>query len=167
VPGFAKLAASIDPNQVALGSLEAAVTPWTTPDGAAVLLASKEGIAMLVQAFLADDRLLAEKATVEVQNGTGVEGRASKAIEYFASLGIPNSSLLAFNAATAQAQTTIIDYTGKQYTADLIATWLSLPRGRVRKATDTDLALRNSQADIVVILGADAKLESAVSSASP
>ena len=167
VPGFAKLAASIDPNQVALGSLEAAVTSWTTPDGAAVLLASKEGIAMLVQAFLADDRLLAEKATVEVQNGTGVEGRASKAIEYFASLGIPNSSLLAFNAATAQAQTTIIDYTGKQYTADLIATWLSLPRGRVHKATDTDLALRNSQADIVVILGADAKLESAVSSASP
>lgn len=167
VPGFAKLAASIDPNQVAFGSLEGAVVPYTTADGASVLLASKEGIELLVRAFLADSRLLEEKATVEVQNGTGVEGRASKAIEYLASLGIPNNSLLAVNAAAAQAQTQIIDYTGKQYTAGLIATLLSVPKDRVRRATEADAALRQSQSDIVVILGSDAKLESAVSAAGP
>jgi len=160
--GFAKLAASIDPKQVAIGSLAAAVTPWTTPDLASVLLPSKEGVEQLVEAFLADDRLLQENASVEVQNGTGLAGQATKAIDFLSSLGIPNGLLVAVNAAEEQSQTQIIDYSGKTYTARRLAAWLNLPEERIRRATPADQALRSSQSDIVIILGADAKLESAV-----
>ena len=160
--GFAKLAASIDPNQVSFGSLAAAVTPWTTPDLASVLQPSKEGIKQLVEAFLADDRLLQENASVEVQNGTGLAGQATKAIDFLSSLGIPNGLLVAVNAAEEQSQTQIIDYSGKTYTARRLAAWLNLPEERIRRATPADQALRSSQSDIVIILGADAKLESAV-----
>jgi LCP family protein required for cell wall assembly len=165
LPGFAKLAASIDPEQLAFLKLDAAVVPYTTPAGAAVLLPSTEGIRQIRDAFLADDRLLKEAATIEVQNGTGEQGHASRAKEFFESLGIPEAKLLAVNAnSTSQTRTEIIDYTGKSYTARLLATSLSLPEDRIRKGTNADLALRHSEADIVVILGPDAKLENAVAS---
>jgi hypothetical protein len=163
VPGFAKIAAAIDPDQLAFLSLGAATTPFTTSAGAAVLAPSEAGIAQIVEAFLSDNRLLQEAAVVEVQNGTGEQGQASKAVDYFISLGIPTTSLVAVNATTANhTKTEIIEFTGKRYTAELLARWMGLPRDRVRQATDDDIALRNSEADIVVILGADAKLESAV-----
>jgi hypothetical protein len=128
-----------------------------------VLAPSEAGIAQIVEAFLSDNRLLQEAAVVEVQNGTGEQGQASKAVDYFISLGIPTTSLVAVNATTANhTKTEIIEFTGKRYTAELLARWMGLPRDRVRQATDDDIALRNSEADIVVILGADAKLESAV-----
>src|SRR4051812_33377925 len=79
IPGFAKLAAGIDKDQLAFLTLGAAVTPYTTPDGAAVLLPSKEGIKQIVDAFMSDNRLLTENASIEVQNGTGVQGQAQKA----------------------------------------------------------------------------------------
>jgi LCP family protein required for cell wall assembly len=164
IPGFAKLAAAIDPDQLAFLTLAAATTPFTTSEGAAVLLPSEAGIKQIVDAFLSDNRLLAEAATVEVQNGTGLEGQASKAVEYFTSLGIPESSLVAVNALDANhTKTAIIDYGGKPYTAERLAGWMGVPRDRVRRSTDADMPLRNSESDIVVILGSDAKLESAVS----
>lgn len=161
LPGFARLAAAMDPDQLAFLSLGAATTPYRTPEGADVLLPSEAGVKQIVDAFISDNRLLAEAAIVEVQNGTGVQGQASKGVEYFTSLGIPHTSLIAVNAATTgQVRTEIIDYTGKQYTAERLAGWMSVPKDRIRRSTEADLLLRNSQADIVVILGSDAKIES-------
>ena len=163
IPGFAKLAASIDPNQLAFLSIGPATTPWETPQGAAVLLPSKEGIQQIVDAFMADNRLLQEAAMVEVQNATEEQGRATKALEYLVSLGIPKGSVLAVNATDlGLSRTAIIDYTGKRYTAERIASWLGLSKDRIRKATEEDLAIRSANTtDIVVLLGTDAKLESA------
>jgi LCP family protein required for cell wall assembly len=158
--GFARLAAAIDPDQLAFLSLGAATTPFTTSEGASVLLPSEAGIKQIVDAFISDNRLLAEAATVEVQNGTGVQDQAAKGVEYFTSLGIPHTSLIAVNATTTGVtRTEIIDFSGKQYTAERLAGWMSIPKDRIRHATDTDLLLRKSESDIVVILGSDAKIE--------
>ncbi len=163
VPGFAKLAASIDPDQLAFLSLGAATTPFTTADGAAVLLPSEAGIKQIVEAFMSDNRLLQEAAQIEVRNGTTQNDKSTKAVEYFTSLGIPTTHMIAVNAPdAAHSQTEIIDYTGKRYTAERLAVWLGLPKERVHKSTEADIALRSSEADIVVIVGADAKLESAL-----
>ena len=163
IPGFARLAAGIDQDQLAFLSLGAATTPFTTPEGADVLLPSKEGVEQIVAAMLSDNRLLAEAASVEVQNGTGVEGQASKAVEYLTSLGIPNASLVAVNALEmGHVKTEIIDFGGKSYTAQQIASWLGLPRDSVRTGTAADAEVRNSSSDIVIILGTDARLSNAL-----
>ena len=169
IPGFARLAQSIEPNQVSFLSIGAATLPYTVPStGAAVLLPSPEGIKQIVDAFMSDNRLRTENATVEVQNGTDQAGQATKAVEYLTQLGIPHASLIPANALdTNHAKTEIIDFAGKPYTADRIASWLGIPKERVRKGSDADLTMRTSQADIVVILGNDAKLESAVAASPP
>jgi LCP family protein required for cell wall assembly len=162
VPGFARLAASIDPDQLAFLTLGGVTTPFTAPGGAAVLLTNPEGVKMIVDAFLSDNRLLQEAAVVEVQNGTTLNGHAARVVEYLTGLGIPQGSLYPVNSATTHNRTEIIDFSNKTYTAERIASWLHLPRDRVRQATDQDIALRNSQADIVVYLGPDAKVDSAL-----
>ena len=169
IPGFARLAQSIEPNQVSFLSIGAATLPYTVPStGAAVLLPSPEGIKQIVDAFMSDNRLRTENATVEVQNGTDQAGQATKAVEYLTQLGIPHASLIPTNALdTNHDKTEIIDFGGKAYTADRIASWLGIPKERVRKGSEADLTMRTSQADIVVILGNDAKLESAVAASPP
>jgi hypothetical protein len=83
-------------------------------------------------------------------------------------LGINHASLIPTNALeTYHESTEIIDFGGKAYTADRIASWLGIPKERVRKGSEADLTMRTSQADIVVILGNDAKLESAVAASPP
>ena len=159
IPGFAKLAAAIDQEQIAFLSLGAATASYITPAGADVLLPSEKGIKQIVTAFLSDNRLLKEAAVVEVQNSTGVEGQAIRAVEFFTSLGIPNTSLVAVNdGGTSYTRTEVIDFSGKLYTAERLASWMGLPQDRVRKSTVADLQLRSSNADIIVILGTDATL---------
>ena len=163
IPGFARLAAAIDPDQMAFLSLGPATTPFITAEGAAVLLPSEEGIRQIVEAFLADNRLLQEAAVVEVQNRTGQSGQAEQAVEYFISLGIPQNSLITVPTPQEnQAETEIIDFSGKSYTAQLLASWLGVSQDQIRASTDEDQAIRNSSADIVVILGADAKIAAAI-----
>jgi LCP family protein required for cell wall assembly len=166
IPGFARLATQINRDQMAFLSLGPATTPYTIPStGAEVLLPSKEGVKQIVDAFLADNKLFNEAATVEVQNGTGEQDTATRAIDYFTSLGIPQSSLVAVNSTGGvQATTEIIDFANKEYTAQRLAGWLNVPLSSIRKATASDAALRSSNADIVVILGSDAQIDAAFAS---
>ncbi|HEX5141078.1 MAG TPA: LCP family protein [Dehalococcoidia bacterium] len=161
VPGYAGLASKIDEGSLAFLSIGAATTPWTTPAGAAVLLPSEAGIKQIVDAFLSDSQLAQEKASIEVQNATGTDDQAQKAVDYFTSLGVSNAQLTAVEDLPPVAQTEIIVFTGKDYTAKRLASWLELPSARVRPSTPADAALNPNGADIVVVLGADAKLESA------
>ncbi len=169
IAGFARLVASIDPDRLAFLSLGPATTPYTTSQGAEVLLPSQEGIRQIVAAFVSDNRLLQEAAIVEVQNGTGQEGWATRAVKYFRSLGIPEESLTAQTAADGgHTRTEIIDYVGKSYTAERLASWLGLPKDRVRKPTAAEEATRGADAaDIVVILGTDAELAVALHGTGP
>lgn len=166
IPGFAKLASGVDPNSLAFLSLAAVTTPFTTSEGAAVLIPSQAGIDELVRAFMADQHLVQEHATIEVQNGTDKQGLAQKAVDQLTTSGIPEASLKVANAATtALARTEIVDFTNKNYTAKWIANQLNLPNDRIRHATAADVALNASQVDIVVILGSDAKIESSAAAA--
>jgi LCP family protein required for cell wall assembly len=158
-PGFANLAASIDRNSISYLSLGGITTGWTTPEGAQVLLASEEGIQIMVDAFTSDNQLQLEAAVIEVQNGGGLAGAEQLAADLFASLGIAPELIFQGQAALQAEETQIIDFTGKLYTAQRISGWLDLPDGRIRSATTEDQALRTQAgSDIVVILGADAQL---------
>jgi hypothetical protein len=161
-PGFAKLAASIDRNSITYLSLGGITTEWTTPEGAQVLLASPEGIKLLVDAFTSDNQLQQEAAVIEVLNGTGVAGAEQQVVEWFTSLGVDPERLLGLEASQPVNETQVIDFTGKAFTAERISGWLDLPAGRIRTATPEDAALRTQAgSDIVVILGADAELNTA------
>jgi LCP family protein required for cell wall assembly len=160
-PGFAKLASSMNLKNLAFLQLGPTTTPYTTPDGAAVLLPSEEGIKTIVAALFSDHKLDAEAAVVEVQNGTSTQGLASRAVEYLHGLGIKEEALFAANAATpGHAKTEIVDFSGKTYTADKIASWLGLPKSAIRTSTAADAGIRTKPtSDIVVILGTDAKVD--------
>jgi polyisoprenyl-teichoic acid--peptidoglycan teichoic acid transferase len=161
-PGFARLAAKIDRDSISYLSLGGITVPWTTPDGAQVLLASPEAIKLLVDAFTSDNQLETERATIEVQNGTGQEGAEQQAADLFTSLGVAPELISSAQAAAPVTQTQIIDFGSKPYTALRIAGWLDLPSSSIREATAEDAALRiQGTADIVVVLGSDAQLSTA------
>jgi LCP family protein required for cell wall assembly len=161
-PGFANLAASIDRNSISYLSLGGITTAWTTPQGAQVLLASEEGIRVMVEAFTSDNQLEQEAAIIEVQNNSGLEGAGQQAADWFTSLGIAPELLIPTEPGLQSDETQIINFTGKLYTAQRISGWLGLPDGRIRNATPEDEALRTQTiADIVVILGTDAELTTA------
>ena len=161
-PGFAGLAASIDRSAISYLSLGGVTTAWTTPEGAQVLLASPEGIALLVDAFTSDNQLEQEAAIIEVQNGSGFTGAEQQAVDLFTSFGVAPELILPLQAPLPINETQIVDFTGKAYTAQRIAGWLDLPAGRIRAATPEDIGLRDQAgSDIVVMLGADANLETA------
>jgi LCP family protein required for cell wall assembly len=160
IPGLARLGARINPENVAFLTLAAAVTPYQTPLGAAILLPSEAGIKVIVEALFADHRLDQEAAVIEIQNGTAKEGQATKAVEFLSGLGIPTSKMTPTNAAGSNySRTEIVDFSGKRYTAERIAGWLGIPLDRIRAGTANDADLRKTDADIVVILGTDAQLE--------
>jgi LCP family protein required for cell wall assembly len=161
-PGFALLAAELDLEKMAFQSLATVTTPYTRRrDGAQVLLASSEDVQQVVASFLADARLDEEAAFVEVQNGNGRQGEAQRAVDLLTGLGIPRNQLQPSNAAESYQRTQIIDFTGKSYTAKKVAGRLGLSADHVRRATDKDVNLRTSEADIVVILGSDVDLAKA------
>ena len=54
--------------------------------------------------------------------------------------------------------TEIVDFAGKQHTVQRLANLLGVPAAQVRAARPADAALRTvGEADVVVILGADAQ----------
>jgi LCP family protein required for cell wall assembly len=161
IPGLAKLAADIPPDRISALSLGPATTPYTTAGGAEVLIASQEGIQEIVRALFSDQKLLDEKATVEVQNGTGEAGLANSVVDYLVSLGFPSDRLQATDASLQSPGqvTEIVDYVGKDYTARKLADWLGMDEDRVRSATPQDTDLNGDAVDIVVILGSDAELD--------
>ena len=101
---------------------------------------------------------------MQVQAQTPDQG--TRATEFLQSLGIAQTALSASGFTDlVPSQTQIIDFGNKPYTAERIAGWLSVPKERVRKPTATDRRPGNS--DIVVLLGPDAKLESALTTPAP
>jgi len=156
VLGFAKLAADIPPERMSALSLGPCTTPWMTPTGMSVLLPSKEGCQKIVDALFLDQELLAENAVVEVRDGSGND-ITETAVDLLTNLGFPQGSVIASDPPDVEvAKTEIIDYTGNPVSTGKIADWLGVPPTAVRAATPADAGLRTTDADIVVVLGADA-----------
>jgi hypothetical protein len=128
-----------------------------TPAGASVLLPSEEGCQRIVDALFSDQQLSSENAVVEVRDGSDND-IGDKAVELLSSLGFPAGSVVASDPPEGDivANTEIVNFTGKDYSAGRIADWLGVPASAVRAAAPGDDALRTTGADIVVVLGADA-----------
>lgn len=155
-PGYARLATRIDQDSLSFLTLGAVATPWTTPEGAQVLIPSMDGVRQLVEAFISDGQLQEEAAMIELQNGTGVEGEAGRAAEFFTGMGIAEELIITGNAAGEAELTEIIVFDDtKEYTATRIASWLGVSIDRIRPGTAEDEAIRSPGSDIVVILGSD------------
>jgi LCP family protein required for cell wall assembly len=156
--GLAPLATQIDPKDIAALSLGPATVPYTTPDGADVLLIDKDIVQQIVSALFTGQQVEANAAIVEVQNSSGAEGLATQVMNYFTEFGFSPDSVSATTAAdgATQAETEIIDYTGKDSTAQRVAALLGVPTSQIRPATTDDQALSTvANVDIVVVLGQD------------
>jgi polyisoprenyl-teichoic acid--peptidoglycan teichoic acid transferase len=160
---FANLASGMDSSNLSFLSLGPATVPFTTSDGAAVLLPSMEGIKQIVSALTSDHQLEQEHAVIELQNGTDKQGLSQKVADQLSTIGVRDTTIV--NAAdTNHAKTEIVDFSGKGYTAGRIADVLGVPRKTaIRSSTAADAGLRTTQSDIVVILGSDTKVDPSAS----
>ena len=157
-PGFASLAAQIEPTDIAALSLGPATVPYTTADGAAVLLIDKTIVQQIVAALFSGQQVAETTAVVEVQNGSGTEGLAAEVAAYLTDFGFSSDSVSATNGSdgATRALTEIIDFTGKNSTAQRLADLLAVPVSQIHPATPEDRALATvANADVLVILGQD------------
>jgi hypothetical protein len=161
VPGLALLAQDIPPENITNISLASAVEEGYAGD-AAVLFPNWDQIEVLKAQLFFDGQLRSEAAFVEVQNGTQTAGLATSVTDYLTKQGFPEADLTIGNATDGldHQQTLIYDLGGKPYTAKKLAAWLGVPASRVEevRADTTPVPVPTSAADIVVVLGADARV---------
>jgi LCP family protein required for cell wall assembly len=163
IPGYALLAADVKDNIHAV-SLGPAMYPYTTPQGAAVLLGNKDKVKQIVDSVFSDQAaaqptLTPEPVRVQVQNGTGTEGLASRVVAFIASKGYAPDDLSFDNVfdGAPHSQSVVLDIGGTHRSnAYLLANWLHIPVANVRDATAAEkTALAANPAEIVVVLGSD------------
>lgn len=160
IVGLANLASKVPPENIRYGVIdENYVSFYRTPDGQEVLIPIRESIRELrdsiftnAPASVVDDptaRLTEEAAQIEVLNGTMVEGLASRTTVFLQQQGVQVART--DNAPRSDyAESLIIVYTGKNYTAEYLSRVLNLPPTAIVQGSDP-----NALYDISVILGAD------------
>jgi LCP family protein required for cell wall assembly len=165
IAGYAKLANDVidDIHAVSLGP---ATVPCMGPGGAAWMCGDDESIARIVRSVFVDQpgslvqpETTPEPVRVQVQNGTGVEGLATRVVNFIATRGYPQNDLYPANVYDGALHdvSLIIDIDGThEKNRLLIANWLGIDLENARPATpDEAEALAASEADIIVIIGAD------------
>ena len=175
IPGYAKLANDVkdDIHAVSLGP---ATVPCTGPQGAAWLCGSEEEIAEIVTSLFVDQPgsvVQAETSPVpvrvQIQNGTGVEGLATRVVNFIATRGYPQNDLYPANVydEAIHEESMILDLDGThEKNRLLIANWLGIEIANARPATAAELeALSGSEAEIIVILGSDIPFDERIESA--
>jgi LCP family protein required for cell wall assembly len=174
IPGYALLANQVQ-DQIHAVSLGPATAPYTTPQGADVLVGNADRIHQIVQSVFAEQpggtpeaTVTPEPVQVEIQNGTNTDGLATRILTYIASKGYPPNELGVANApdGTQHTKTEIIDLNGNnRRNAYLLANWLEIPPDQVRDGTaDEKAAMSSDPADIVVVLGSDINIDHLIES---
>lgn len=154
-PGYAALAAKIDPDRITALSLASATVPYTTPAGEAVLLIDKDIVKEIVGALLTDTELANEDAHIEVRSPYGL---TTELIDYLAQAGFAANSISATTVDDTPLNplTEIIDFTGKSHTVDRIAELLQVNADQIRTGDDSDRELlTKDNTDILILMGAD------------
>ena len=111
-----------------------------------------------MQSVIWDRRLREEAAVVRVVNQTAVNGLARRGMEWLLRGGFTSADIGVQEnvAGDRRAETVIYDYSGKEYSARKVAEALGLPRSVIKAQPASARAA--GEADIVVVLGADARL---------
>lgn len=156
---LARLVREIRPEKIRNAVIdETMTTPTQTPEGWDVLIADPERIRQLVSEIFPDpvpatlatdtpvDRIIAEAAKVEIQNGTLISGLAERTATYLSKQGY---QIARFSNADRYdyARTVIIDYTGKPYTVASLADLLDVAPENIRHEN------QQMDVDVRVILG--------------
>jgi LCP family protein required for cell wall assembly len=176
VPGYALLAKQVEANLHAV-SLGPDTTPYTTPQGADVLIGNWDAIQQLVNAVFTDVQPTPNADTtpvpvaVDVENGAGAAGLAGEVVDYLASKGYAAGDLTAANAYDQRTHTKseIIDGDGTHRgNADLLSKWLGIPAASIRTATPAEKdAFARTGAALLVVLGTDQDFTKLQATAAP
>jgi LCP family protein required for cell wall assembly len=160
IVALANLASQVRPEDIRYGVIDENYTQfWKTPDDQQVLIPLRDRIRELRDYIFTDApapasnepaaRLAAEAATIEVLNGTATEGLAGRTTTFLQQQGV--QVMRTDNADRSDyAESLIIVYTGKNYTAEYLDRLLNLPPTAVVHGANPNAAY-----DISVILGAD------------
>jgi len=170
IPSYADLANRVQDNINAV-SLGPVTVPYTTPQGAAVLIGDDDAIAKIVDSLFKDRpgsapivEATPDPVRVQIQNGAGIEGLASDVMNFVVTLGYSLEDLSTANAFDGETHTStaIIDVDGtNENRSYLLARDLGFDPTIVRRPTAVEqTALDGVNADIIVILGTDFDLES-------
>ena len=128
-------------------------TPTITAQGADVMVLKRDAVRQLIQEVFFDPRLREEEATVEVLNNTRTPGLASKAAQYLQGEGIQRVTYGNATNEYSDGETFIIDYSGKSYTCEFIASKLGIPKSKIKKSNDIFDSF-----DLRVVIGKDVTL---------
>jgi LCP family protein required for cell wall assembly len=159
---LAQLASEVDTENIRYVVIDEHYTQfWNTPDEQQVLIPVRDRIRELrdyiftAEASLPQQeedpavRLETEAATIEVLNGTTTAGLAALTADSLQQHGLQVAHT--DNADRSDySESLIIVYTGKNYTAEHVASFLGLPLTAVVHGADPD-----AEYDITIILGAD------------
>ena len=162
LPGLIALARQVGPDRLTMVSIAGehgeAVRRIQTIYGEDVLLPVWEKAAPIVQSVIYDRRLREEGAQVKVVNATLLRGRAQHVATQLTRWGLAPGDVAAVEPPTVErrAETVVIDYTGKPYTAERIRESLGLPKPALQQQPAP--ARAPGDPDIVVIVGQDLKL---------
>ncbi len=163
IPGLAKLVQQVGSDNIRMISLASATYPCGSSCPGAVLLADWDKVDELKAQVFADGKIQAEGALVELQNGTNRPDLAEEFAGLLRRRGISQQDLLLSDSIAVRSRTLIVNLNGKEYTAQKLAEWLNLPGDRIVDTTDPAAAdFAGSTGDIVVVLGSDARLTTAV-----
>jgi LCP family protein required for cell wall assembly len=162
IVALAQLASEVPRDDIRYGVIDEYYTQfWTTPDGQQVLIPLRDRMREMRDYIFTPDaplpeyaedpavRLAEEAAVIKVLNGTTTAGLAALTADY---LGRQGFQLTAPDNADRSdyAESLIIVYTAKTYTAEYLANLLGLPPTAVIHGPDP-----NAEHDISLILGAD------------
>lgn len=164
--GYADLANQVKDNLLAV-SVGSCVAPYTTGQGAQVLVGDEECISSLSASLFTGTpgdlppmaAVTPSPVKVEIQNGAGIEGLASDVMLYVIGKGYPESDLNATNVFDGLTHETseIIDIDGThEKNTSLLSLWLGIPLESRRIATAEEQAvMAANDTTILVILGTD------------
>jgi len=166
VLGYADLANQTKDNLIAF-SLGSVVAPYTTAQGAQVLVGDPDAIAELVKAIFSAGPITIDPGVaptplpvvVQIQNGAGIDGLASSVASYIIGKGWQQLDVQTTNASDGltHERSEVVDIDGSHDRSGYqLANWLGIPDVNYRPATAAEAAaMREAGASLVVILGTD------------
>ena len=167
IPGYGDLANQVKDDLLAV-SLGSAVTPYTTSQGAQVLIGDPERISKIMTSiftgnFLSGAEVGAQPTPlpvrIEIQNGSGVDGLAANVTMFIIGKGYGENDVNVTNVPDGLTHTRseVIDIDGTHdRTGYLIAGWLGIDVTYYRPATEAEAAaMATSNASLVIVLGTD------------